>query len=234
VDPLGGIVGRVPLPDVPAGGLLGWNGSVLATLESGEVVSWRAPGGLRHLGRFPGRPQGGAVLVGERTLVAVTGVDAVVSLDLRTGTQKLLLGGPGSTRQFEGPPAISLGGSLIVTTVIGELLAIDAQGTVLRRLALDNAVVLDSADAGAPLASFFGRLDLTPSPPVLVDPDERVGFVRAAGRLGVVALGPGAGPVQLGAARFCGRALGLASAGPGRMLVACRGGTIGMFGDKAP
>lgn len=234
VDALGNVVGRVAVPELPTGGLIGWEGAVVSTLESGEVVAWRAPAGLTRLGRLPGRPLGGAALVGDRTLVAVVGAEAVASLDLRTGTQRVLFGGPGSARRLEGPPTVTASGELLVTTVIGELLAIDAQGNVLRRLALDNALVLDSPDAGGPTASFFGRLDLTPSPPLLVDADGRVGFVRAAGRVGVVPLGVGAGAVQLGAARLCGRALGLTAAGPGRMLVACRGGTLGMFGDRAP
>ena len=221
---------RADLSGVAVGGLLGWEGATVATLQSGEVVGWRPPAPPRVLGTLGGIPNGGAVLVGSRTLAAVVDTTTLVALDLRSGEAKLLTGGPAAQRQLEGPPTLGADGTLWVSSVVGELLGFDAHGTVGHRLALDSSLVLDTADGGAPVASFFGRVDLQPSPPLVIDGDGRLGFVRASGRVGL--LGPGTtGAVTVVAPRFCGRPLGVTSAGRRRMLVGCRNGSIGVFGD---
>jgi hypothetical protein len=211
--------------------LLGWGAATLVTLQSGEVLAWRPPEPLHELGDLGGSPVEGGVLLGSRTLAAVVDSTAVVALDLHTGRIKLLSGGPDSTRQFEGPVTLAPSGLLLATTVVGELLGIDAHGVVERRIALENAMLIYGADGGAPLPSVFRRLELQPSPPLIVDPAGRIAFVRASGRLGVVAPTGLAEAVHVGTARFCGRPLGVLPAGPQRLLVACRNGSIGMFGD---
>jgi hypothetical protein len=130
--------------------------------------------------------------------------------------------------QLEGPPTLLPSGELAVATVVGELAVVDGHGQIVRRIALDNASLLAQPDAGT---SIFGRLDLTPSPPLLADRAGRVAFVRATGRLGVLLTAEPAGSVAVAAPRFCGRALGVTSGGRGRLLVACRNGSLGMFAD---
>jgi hypothetical protein len=226
----GSPLGRVDVGGLPVGGLLAWDGATLATLQTGEVVAWRPPGPARLLGKLGGSPLGGGILLGAKTLAAVVDGSALVVLDLRSGQTKLLSGGAGSQRRLEGPPTLSPEGLVLVSSVVGELLGIDVHGAVQRRLALDSALVLDAPDGGAPVASFFGRVDLQPSPPLVVDAGGRLAFIRASGRLGLVL--PSAGStVALVAQRFCGRPLGVTSAGPRRILVGCRNGSIGVFGD---
>jgi hypothetical protein len=226
----GSPLARAELGGLPIGGLIAWEGMTLATLQSGEVVAWRPPAQPRSLGQLGGIPHGGGVLVGDKTLAAVVEATSLVALDLRSGQTKLLSGGPSAQRQLEGPPTLSLASTLAVSSVVGELLEVDPHGVVVRRLALDSSLALDAADGGAAGISFFGRVDLQPSPPLVIDADGRIAFVRATGRLGLVE--PGAsGRVSAVAQRFCSRPLGVTSAGLRRMLVGCRNGSIGVFGD---
>jgi hypothetical protein len=151
-----------------------------------------------------------------------------VALALATGVVKPLVVGEGTMGQLEGPPTLLPTGELAVATVVGELLVVDGRGQIGRRIALDNASLIAQPDAGT---SFFGRLDLTPSPPLVADLSGRLAFVRATGRVGLLVPSDGSGRVAVAAPRFCGRALGVTSGGRGRLLVACRNGSLGMFAD---
>lgn len=227
----GRVIARAALDDRAVGGLLRWGDTVVVTTESGAVLSWKPPAQPRRLGDLGGNPSGGGVLVGRRSLAAVVDRNAVITFDLHTGHTKLLTGSVETTRQFEGPVVVDRQGRLHVATVVGELLTIDHHGAVLRRVALENAMLIFGADGGAPLPSLFRRVELEPSPPLVVDRAGWIGFVRASGRTGVVAPAGAKSNVHVVSQRFCAKPLGVAPAGKGRMLVACRNGSLGMFAD---
>jgi hypothetical protein len=238
VSALGEVTARAPLADGAVGGLIGWDGGVLVTAESGDVLWWRAPLPPRRLGVLGGAPSGGGALVGERTLVAVVAGRRLVALDLRAGQTTLLLGPRGASEELralemlEGPPTLGISDAVLVATVAGELLSVDARGLVTTAGLLEQTSVRVDGDAGAPMASLFGKVDPSPSPPLVADRAGRVAFVRRSGpgRAGVIALGAAGAGVGVASQRFCVRPLAVLPAGTGRMLVACVGGSLGMFG----
>ncbi|MCC6521134.1 MAG: PQQ-binding-like beta-propeller repeat protein [Polyangiaceae bacterium] len=224
VDGEGRVVARAKLPERPSGGLLAWNGGTLVTAVGGAVLAWRSPGAPRVVGNFGANLSGGALLATPRTLVGVAD-GVLLALDLPSGLVEILGGSGDVLRHFEGPPALAPGGELVVTTLGGELFALDLHGAPVRRLALDPGIVGFDVDGGAP---FFLRGELRESPPLVVDPAGRVAFVRGSGRVAVV---DEHGAVHDASTRFCSRPLAVVPAGPGRFVVACRSGTLGMFGD---
>jgi hypothetical protein len=228
VDASGGIMARAELKVRPAGGLIGYERGVLATGADGEVVFWRAPGPARKLGSFGGRLDGGAVLMGARTLVAVVDRMSVVALDLKTGNTSLLTGGGEAIDQLEGPPSLGARGLLLLTNVIGELIGIDAHGVVVKRMPLETLPMVFGADAGGTLPPMFRRLEARSSPPLVTDPRGRIAFVRSSGKLGVV---DESGNVVTVSPRVCARPLSVLPAGEGRIMVACRSGSVSVHGD---
>ncbi|NUQ77971.1 MAG: hypothetical protein HUU21_30935, partial [Polyangiaceae bacterium] len=84
-----------------------------------------------------------------------------------------------------------------------------------------------AADASV-LGGFFGVVELKPSPAVVVDPDGRIGFARAGGRVGVVGTD---GAVAIAGEKLCSVPVSVQPAGPRRMLVACRDGAVWMLGE---
>jgi len=225
----GAVLARSRMGARPVGGLIPWRRGVVATSHAGDVYFWRAPATPRKLGTFGGQLEGGAMLAGPRTLVGVVEQDRVVALDLVTGSVTLLAGGDDPLVQFEGPATLEPGGQLLVTTVAGELFGIDAQGVLVRRLALERLPVFFGADGGAPLPSIFRRPGGYSSPPLIVDPQGRVGFVRSSGKVGVV---DAKGSVATANQRFCARPLAVLPAGAGRFVVACKSGLVALYGDK--
>lgn len=224
-------IARAALPQRPLGGLIRRGHAVLATLEDGTVVEWRPPRAPRTLLELDGAPHGGGVLIGPSLLAVVIDRARVVTVDLRTG-QARLLAGPGATgRQFDGPVVLDGQGRLVVATVVGELLVFDRRGAVAQQLALENETLIFGADGGAPLPTLFRKVELEPSPPLLVDRRGRVGFLRASGRLGVVDPSAAEPALRMASARFCAEPLALLPAGEGRMLAACENGSLGMFED---
>jgi len=234
VDTDGNVMARAALTDAPVGGLLRWRDGTVVTTESGDVLLWSPPGQPRKLGNVGGNPTRGGVIAGSRSLVAVVDGRALATLDLRSGATKLLVGDPRASRQFDGPVVLDPTGALHVASVVGELLRVVGRGTITRRLALENALLIYGADGGAPLPSMFRRVELEPSPPLVVDGAGRVAFVRASGRVGVVGPRGTADALRLASERFCTKPLGVLPAGEGRMLVACRNGSLGLFGDGEP
>jgi len=73
-----------------------------------------------------------------------------------------------------------------------------------------------------------GVVSYRPSPPVIVDQGGRVAFVRGDGKVGVVAPDGGIVTVQ---GMACYDPIGIVPAGAKRFLVACRAGTIRMYGE---
>ena len=176
------------------GGLLRHRDALLFTNELGEVWRWRPPGQPTITARFSGAPGGGATLVGADTLIAVVDRFRVEALDVGSSTRRVLLSAPTAAMLFDGPVAIAPNGDVLVATLPGELFAVDPHGVVQRRTVLDARVMLLNADGGTPAATLLGRID-RPSPPLIVDPTGRVGFVRSSGRVGVSSVDGVAGTV---------------------------------------
>jgi len=229
VDSAGRIIARTVLPSRPVGGLIAHQRGVLLTTENGSVHHWRPPTHPRELGKLGGQLDGGAARVGPRAMVAVVDRRKLVALDLRTGNTTLLMGGDG-LMQLEGPVTLDPSDVLLFTNTIGELIGIDAHGVMVRRVALDDLPMLFASDAGTAMPSLFRRLETRSSPPLIVDPAGRIGFVRSNGRMGVV---DPAGNVAVASGRFCARPLSLLPAGEGRMAIACRSGSVAMYADKS-
>lgn len=216
--------------------------SALFTTESGAVYGFRPPGAPRRLGTFGGQIRRGAVLANDRTLLAVVDGRRLVALDLPTGSAHVLTSAPPLTA-LDGPVAISpasRGGLALVALQNGMLLGLDAAGNEKLRVLLDKQA--PPPDAGSsplppvggqlspPSGGFFGNLaaSASASPPVIVDAEGRVAFVRAGGRLGVVDAG---GAVALASERPCASPTSLTPAGDRRVLLACRDGGLWLYGE---
>jgi len=229
VGPGGAIRSRAQLPSRPIGGVIPWRRGVLVTGRDGVVHFWQPPAALRKLGELGGQLEGGGTLASDRTVVGVIERRNVVALDLLNGSTTLLLGGAGSMRQFEAPVTLNTKGVLLVSTFAGELFGIDAHGMLVRRVALEPQATMFGIDAGVPLPSMFRRVETRPSPPLVVDSSGQVAFVRNSGKVGVLDTSDN----QLTAnPRLCARPIGLLPAGTGRMIVACRSGSLALYGDK--
>jgi hypothetical protein len=205
--------------------LIAFHKSVVMTLANGEIWQWQSPGAPKRLGSFGGPVERGAVLFGERALVAVVGRDRLVAFD-PVSRQTTLLADGGGLDSFEGPPTHAPTGELLVTTGGGELLGIDSSAAQIRKTPLDATVL---GDAGAPVSLFASSFDSRESPPLVVDPKGTVAFVRQSGRFGIVGAGE---RVSLLDAAVCSRPIALLPAGTGKIAVACATGTIVMWSDK--
>lgn len=229
VDRTGRELARTDLEVASTGGLIPRAGAVLVVGREGDVLEWRAPSAPVALGRFAGAPRGGAVLVGPRTLVAVLDGKRVTALDLATGKTTLLMGESDALAAYEGPPTLDANGTLLVTTLVGELFGVDGRGVVVRRSALEDLSLLFGGDAGAPPPSVVTSALGQPSPPLVADGQGLIGFVRSSGKVGVM---DDAGRVMVGSPRQCARPLAVLPAGIGRMVVVCRNGSLAMYGEQ--
>jgi outer membrane protein assembly factor BamB len=240
----GSVRARAQLDDSAVGALIPGPEGTLVTTSSGAVYSFKPPGSPRKIGSFGGAVRKGAARADDRTLFAVVDNRRIVALDIPTGTTHtrasagLLLGG------FDGPVAVGPGGTAVTGAYAGVLLSVDASGNEKLRVSIDPTLTLN-ADAGAPTASpmspppypggpsspfgsTFGAVDMRPSPPVIVDPDGRIAFVRANGRAGVISPD---GSMTLASERVCGRPVAVQPAGAKKFLVACEEGTVVMYSD---
>jgi hypothetical protein len=214
-----------PVPERAAGAIVDSPGGALVTTESGNVYRFHPPSAPRKIGSFGGTTRRGALLADDRTLLAVVDGRRVVALDLLTGTTHVRAGGV----TFDNPAALGPGGLVLCTTPFGMLYGLDAAGNEKVHVLLDKPV--PSLDGGAftgPGASFFGTVELKPSPPPVVDPAGRVAFVRANGRAGVVSP---EGRVELASERVCPSPVAVVPAGDKRMLIACHDGGLWMYGE---
>jgi hypothetical protein len=212
------------------GAILPHGRGVLVTLSDGRVLAWQPPEPLRELGSFGGRLDGGAVRASERTLVGVVDKQRLVALDVASGSVRSLARAPSARIPFEGPPSLDPSGVLLLTTVAGELLRVDARGQVVRGIALDRSMRMLGTDGGR-LPAIFRRLQARPSPPLVVDGSGQVAFVRSSGRVGLLAPNDAVHDVHRS---FCARPIALLPAGARRLLVVCRSGSLGMFAEATP
>jgi len=227
----GGERARVTLPEVATGPLVAAGGKVIATGISGTVYTW-TPGAseVMRAGSFEAAPEGGAVLVDPRTLVAVTaGGTRLTALDLVQGTTTLR--GQAGAALWLGPPATH-GGNLYLTLLgpTAELaVAFDPSGAELFRVRVAVHPPLLSPDGGAP-----ALVELPHGAP-LVDASGTFAFATTDGTVGTVTgttveLVPGA-CVNLPATRLAapadsGRISGIAPLGPGLIVAACHAGVL--------
>lgn len=227
VGPTGELEARDNLPGRPIGGPIPSDGGVLATLADGSVHRWVPPTPPRKVGDLGGQlVDGGATLASERTLLAVVDRLRVVALDLKSRAVTPLLSVDGSI-QLEAPLTLDHQGVLWVTTVAGALVGLDPRGTIVRQWALEPLAL--AGDAGPP--AIFQRIETRVSPPLIADPEGRLGFARSTGKVGVVAPD---GTIAVADPRFCARPLAVLPAGPSRMVLACRSGSIAAFGESSP
>lgn len=226
----GSLRARATLDERVAGAFLMSPEGPLCTGEQGGVFLLARPLSPRKLGELGGLPRGGAVLGDARTLFAIVDARRLVSLDLPTGNVQTRVGAGSAGAFLDAPPTALGDGRALTATFSGMLFSLDTSGTEMVIAIVEKPTGAPPADAGASaLSAFLGAVELRPSPPVIVDRQGNVGFARASGRVGVVSQ---SGAVAVASERLCGVPIGLAPAGDGRMLVACRdGGTLFMLGE---
>jgi hypothetical protein len=195
------------------GALLGTPEGVVATSDAGSVWLWSPPLPPRKLGSFQGTVRAWATLAAPHTLLAVVDNRRLTALDLKNGaltTRETISG-------LEGPPAAGPGSVAYAASTSGLLVGLGPASETLR-------VALT-----APVSGEDGGLGpaIHPSPPLLCDRSGRVAFVRGDGRVGVVTPD---GTVSTVATAACYDPMGLAPVGPRKFLVACRSGTVRMYG----
>lgn len=240
----GSVRARAQLDDSAVGALLPGPDGTLVTTSSGAVYSFKPPGAPRKVGSFGGSVRKGASLADDRTLLAVVDSRRIVAFDIPTGTTHarasagLLLGG------FDGPVAVGPGGTAVTGAYAGLILSVDASGNEKVRVSVDPSLT-SSAPSASPTASPFSpppypgpgspfganpfaTIDMRPSPPVVVDGDGRIAFVRANGRAGIVSP---EGNMTLVSDRVCGRPVSLQPAGSKKIVVTCEEGTVVMYSD---
>lgn len=244
----GSVRARAQLDDAAVGALLPGPEGTLVTTASGAVYSFKPPGAPRKIGSFGGSVRKGAVRADERTLYAVVDGRRIVALDIPTGSTHtrasagLLLGG------FDAPVAVGTGGTVFTGAYAGLVLSFDASGGEKLRVPIDPTLTLLTPDAGAPAPSAspmspppypggpgspfggptFPTVDLRPSPPVLVDSDGRVAFVRASGRAGIISPD---GNMTLLNERVCSRPSSVQPAGNKKIVITCEEGTVALYAD---
>lgn len=222
----GAVRARTQLEERATGALVAGPEGTLITADTGTVYTWRPPGAPRRVGSFGGAPRRGAALSDARTLVAVVDGRKLVALDLPTGTAHVLGSSGGFLAALDAPVTIGPSKLAVVTTQSGIVVGVDASGNEKFVFSLDRSSSA-GADAGA-ATSFFGSSSSSPSPPLIIDPEGRIGFARTGGRVGVVSP---EGVVAVASERVCSVPVAVAPAGERRMVVACRDGAVWMLGE---
>jgi len=221
IDARGRVADQVALPERVVGMLLQSPQGVIATGESGKVYAWSQPHAPRVIGAFGGQVREGAVLDAHDAIVAVVDASRLVRMDPNTGATTTLL----SLLGMESPPAIGTRSTIWVTTAAGSLIGMSGADEA-ARVPLHPAPPADAdPDAGSIVSAY-----LSPSPPVVTDHDGRVAFVRSDGRVGVV---DPSGAVHAVEAPACGSPIALVAAGDRKFLVACKNGSIKLYGPRS-
>lgn len=214
LDDEGRTIGRARAPETLVGALVGDGDAVLATTEIGRVVRWDGASEPRMLGRLGGSPTVGAALAG-RSLVTVVDAHRVVFFDVALAAVTTVV----ELALQVDPPALSRAGEVVITTGSGALITLAPDGRELGRAPLPAgpARSLLGGDAALLVAS---------SPPVVLDDEGRVAFVRPTGEVGVVT----AGGTTVADERACAHPIALSESG-GRLVVSCSDGTIAVYGS---
>jgi hypothetical protein len=209
---------RTTLPEAADGPLVAFGRKVVVTGASGVVWTW-APGAPEpeRIGSLGGAPEGGAVLIDDHTLVAVTaGGRRLSSLDLGQPGQPQTFGQLGQLGQplaavtagaeWLGPPASHAGNVYLM---------LDRSGVEIMRARVASRLPVVTADGGsAPLLP-------VPHAAPLVDASGTIAFAGTDGAVGTVGGATGAATVEMlqgvcaGAARLpAGDALHVAGLAP--------------------
>jgi hypothetical protein len=215
---------RTHLTERISGPLVATRHGIVATTAAGSVFVIRSgvPKRLGSLGGDPGEP--GASSPDGHSLVAVVDHQRLVAFDLTSGAVETVHAV--SDQSLHGPVVLGADDARVLVTWNGVLTRIGRAAGDVQRTPLDMRAETLVTDAGK---VDFAQLD--ESPPPITDAEGRIAFARVGGRAGVV--GPD-GRVRLVNGFTCGSPAALAPAGPGRMVIGCRDGTVVMVGDTAP
>jgi hypothetical protein len=212
---------RTHLTERISGPLLTTRHGIIATTAAGSVFVIRS-GFAKRLGSLGGDPgQPGATSPDGRSLVAVVDHQRLVAFDLTSGTVATVHSV--SDQSLHGPVVIGADDARVLVTWNGVLTRIGRAAGDVRRTPLDNRAETLMTDAGK---VDFAQLD--ESPPPVTDPEGRIGFARVGGRVGIVSAD---GRVRMVTGSTCGSPAALSPAGPRRMVIGCRDGTVVMVGD---
>jgi hypothetical protein len=224
IDGDGKLRQKTRLSERPVGPLVATLGGTVATTTSGTVYLVE-PGHARRLGTFGGDPsEAGASTADGRTLFAIVDHQRLVAVDLGSGASRVHFSV--TDQSLHGPVVFGPHDALVFTTWTGVLLSVAPNGAEIRRTPLEPRFSTLVTDAGQ---VDFAALEESPAP--VTDSEGRTGFARVGGRIGIVT--PDGG-VQLVPAPACGSPAALAPAGPLRMVVGCRDGTILLIGEDSP
>lgn len=224
-------LGAPPLLERASGAVVEGPRGALVTAVSGNVYRFRPPAPPLKIGSFGGVATRGAMLADARTLVAVVDGRRLVALDLPTGTAHVRSSGV----PLDSPPALTPSGLVVVSTQLGLLIGLDAAGNEKFHASLEKA-------APAPTGVIVGvsltpaAAEMKPSPPVVIDPDGRVAYVRVNGRAGLLTGIEGKDPRRapgkvILSERVCAAPIAVVPAGDKRVLIACRDGGLWMYGE---
>lgn len=232
LDADGHVRSRTSLPEPASVPLVAALGKVIAVTVSGAVWSW-LPGALEptRLGSFGAPVEGGAALVDDHTLLAITSGGAhLAAMDLARGTLATRAVAPAGL--WLGPPSVHAGMAYLQLLAPTADLAVvmDASGVEAGRILLathppplptdGGPVVLAPVAHTAPLVDAAGTL-------VFATTDGSVGAARTGGaaRVDLVAnvcpTVAGEGPRDNN-----GSVAGMAPLGPFSVVVACRAGAL--------
>jgi hypothetical protein len=215
---------RTHLTERIAGPLLSTRSGIIATTAAGSVLSIRG-GFAKRLGSLGGDPgEAGASSPDGRSLSAVVDHQRLVTFDLATGAVETLHAV--ADQSLHGPVVFAADDAPVFVSWNGVLTRVGRGAGDVRRTPLDARAETLITDAGK---VDFAQLD--ESPPPITDQDGRIGFARVGGRAGVV---DPDGKIRFTVGSVCGSPAALAPAGPRRMVVGCRDGTVVMIGDPAP
>lgn len=224
LDGEGRVVATTTLDDVVAGPpavapVAGAGGhETLLPTSRGDLVALHPPFAARRLTGLGGNTPGGVVVADDGAVWASV-ADAVVRVERRAGAVPWRATAASGLAPSNRPPALGADGSIAFVAVDGSLVVLAATGEVRHRVALDR--VPGPAIGAAPTAS--RPIVHDDGPPILVDAEGRVAFVRPTGRVGVVS---GTGLVAIASERVCAMPIGVAATGPGQFVVGCGEGAL--------
>ncbi len=233
LDAEGHVRARASLDEPVSAPLVAAPGKIVAITVTGRVFLWTPGREAVRVGSFGGAVDGGGVLTGDHTLVAIVGGQQLVELDLDRGVTAARWGSPGV---LFGPPAFRRDTAYFLAGVPGRTfaLAIDGSGQETSRVALVTTSIPAVADGGT------GPLYVPPHTGPLVDAAGTLAFATPEGRIGVLTKD---GALELVGEPVCLRAAGLgtrtptpppataayagmAPAGPNAFVVACETGVV--------
>jgi hypothetical protein len=214
LDSRGAIRDNVDTSQPLVGALVQAHDGIVATSEAGHVILWAAPLAPRVIGTFRGAARDGTALVGPHTLVAVVDRNRLVAMDLRSGQLTTRASAPG----LEGPPTVGPNAVAYSASTSGLLVGSAPSAEPVHVALTPPSLLAEDGGSGVWIRC---------APPLVADRAGRVAFVRGEGKVGVVLPGP---RVVSAPGNACADPIALVAAGPQRFLVACRSGTLVLYG----